>query len=79
MVNDTTKDNNNNNNVYFKLVYRLNDNNIYTSYGLGIKAVIYYIFTITDTSLRTRKSSDKKIKLKSALFANKGVMLTFMH
>ena len=50
-----------------------------TSYGLGIKAVIYYIFTITDTSLRTRKSSDKKIKLKSALFANKGVMLTFMH
>ena len=49
---------NNNNNVYFKLVYRLIDNNICTNHGHGIKAVIYYIFTITDTSLRTRKSSD---------------------
>ena len=45
--------NNNNNNVYFKLVYRLNDNKVCTSYGHGIKAVIYYIFTITGTSLRT--------------------------
>ena len=36
----------NNNNVYFKLVYRFNDNNLCTSYGHGIKSVIYYIFTI---------------------------------
>ena len=58
MVPISPGNNNNNNNVYFKLVYRLNDNNICTSYGHGIKSVIYYIFTITDTSLRTRKFSD---------------------
>ena len=57
-----SNNNSNDNNVYFKLVYRLNDNNICTNNAHGIKAVIYYIFAITDTSLRTRKYSEAEFK-----------------
>ena len=39
----TTKNNKNNNKVYFKLVHRLNDNNICTSYDHGIKSDILHI------------------------------------
>ena len=45
------------NTIYIIIIIMTNDKNICTNYGHQIKAVQYYIFTITDTTLRTRKST----------------------